>query len=100
VKGIDMALIQDQWAREGLIMGLNIPGYTLFCGNGTDRLRTCILTRNMNIWTLPVFSFRDMVAVQIKYYEGEAERSLVVCSAYLPFDSENLPPTREFEELM
>jgi hypothetical protein len=49
---------------------------------------------------LPGFSSRDLTAVQIKYYEGEAERSLVACSAYLPFHSENPPPTREFEELV
>jgi hypothetical protein len=28
-KGIDMALIQEPWYREGCIRGLNIPGYTL-----------------------------------------------------------------------
>jgi hypothetical protein len=98
VKGIDMALIQELWVCYGHIMGLNIPGYTLFCGGGTDRQRTCILARNMNIGMLPGFSFRDLVAVQMKYYEGKSERSLVVCSAYLPFDSEDLPPTRGFEE--
>jgi hypothetical protein len=100
VKGIAMALMQEPWIREGCIMGLNIPGNTLFCGSGTDRPRTCILARNMNIWMLPGFSFRDLVAVQIKCDEGEAERILVVCSAYLPFDSEDLPPTRDFEELV
>ena len=29
-----------------------------------------------------------------------AERQLVVCSAYLPYDSEDHPPSRELEELM
>jgi hypothetical protein len=48
---------------------------------------------------LPGFSFRDLVAVQIKYDEGEEERSVAGCSVYLPFDLEYLPPTREFEEL-
>ena len=81
-------------------MGLNIPGYTLFCAGGIDRSRACILARNMNIWMLLGFSSTDLVAVQIKYYEGEAERSLVACSAYLPFDSEDPLPTREFEELV
>jgi hypothetical protein len=36
VKGIDMALIQEPWGREGCVMGLNIPGYTLFCAGGID----------------------------------------------------------------
>jgi len=46
VKGIDMALLQEPWYRGGFIKGLNIPGYTLFSANGTDRPRAYILTRN------------------------------------------------------
>jgi hypothetical protein len=44
--------------------------------------------------------FRDLLAVQIKYDEGEEKRSVLVSSVYFPFDFENLPPTREFEELV
>jgi hypothetical protein len=36
-KGIDMALIQEPWYRDGCIRGLNIPGYSLFSVNGADR---------------------------------------------------------------
>jgi hypothetical protein len=49
---------------------------------------------------LPGFSCRDLVAVLIKYNEEEAERHLVVCSAYLPYDSEDPPPLKELEELV
>jgi hypothetical protein len=49
---------------------------------------------------LPEFSCRDLVAVLIKYNEEGAERRLVVCSAYLPYDSEDPPPSKELEELM
>jgi hypothetical protein len=98
VKGIDLALIQEPWVREGRIMGLNIQGYTLFCARGTDRPRACVIAKNKNIWMLPGFSTRDLVAVQIKYNEGKTEKSLIACSAYLPYDSEKPPPTRELEE--
>jgi hypothetical protein len=54
----------------------------------------------MNIWVLPGFSCRDLVAVIVKYVEDGAERRLVVCSAYLPFDSEEPPPSRELETLV
>jgi hypothetical protein len=54
----------------------------------------------MNIWVLPGFSRRDLVAVLVKYFEDGAERWLVVCSTYLPYDSEDLPPSRELEELV
>jgi hypothetical protein len=33
-KGIDMALIQEPWYRDGCIRGLNFPGYSLFSVNG------------------------------------------------------------------
>ena len=99
VKGTDMALIEEPWVHEGCIMGLNIPGYTLFCGGGIDKPRACMLARNMNIWMLPEFSSRDLAAFLIKYNEGKVERSLVVYSAYLPFDSEDPPLRREFKKL-
>jgi len=86
VKGIDMAVIQEPWHREGCIRGLNIPGYTLFSTGGIERVRACILMRNETAWMVPGFSCRDLVAVLIKYNEDGAERRLVVCSAYLPYD--------------
>ena len=59
-------------------MGLNIPGYTLFCMSGVDRPILCICSKNMNLWMLPGFSCRDLVAVLINHNEGEAERWLYV----------------------
>jgi hypothetical protein len=49
---------------------------------------------------LPGFSCRDLVAVLINYNEEGAERCLVVCFAYLPYDSKDPPPTKEFEDLV
>lgn len=75
-------------------MRLNIPGYTLFCVSGIDRHKACILSRNMNILMPPGFYCRELVAIQINYNEGKAEKRLVVCSAYLPYDSKDPPPAR------
>jgi hypothetical protein len=99
VKEIDMALIQEPWYRGDYIRGLNIPGYTLFSAKGTERPRACILTKDKTAWMLPGISGRDLV-VLIKYNEEGAERRLVVCSAYLPYDSEEPPPSKEFEDLV
>jgi hypothetical protein len=41
----------------------------------------------------PGFSCRDLVAVLIKYDE-DGEQRLVVCSANLPYDSEDPPRQR------
>jgi hypothetical protein len=92
-EGIDMALIQELWYRENCIRGLNIPG-------GTDRPRACILVEGMTSWVLPGFSCRDLVAVLVKYLEGDTERWVVICSAYLLYDTEDPPPTKELEELV
>jgi hypothetical protein len=54
----------------------------------------------MHSWLLSGFSCRDLVAVLVKYLENEAERQVVICSAYLPYDSEDPPPTKELKELM
>ena len=72
-KGIDMALMQELWYCEDCIRGLNIPGYTLYLAGGKDRPRVCILAKNMNIWVLPGFSCRDLVAVLVKYKGGSVE---------------------------
>jgi hypothetical protein len=95
-----MALIQELWYREACIRGLNIPGYTLYSAGGKERPRACILARDMNIWGLPRFSCRDLVAVLVKYNEDGVERRLLVSSVYLPYDSEDPPPSRELEELV
>ena len=58
------------------------------------------LARNMNIWMLLEFSSRDRVAALINYNEGETERRLVVRSADPPYDSDDPPPGRDFEELV
>ena len=100
VKGIDMALIQKPWYRENCVRGLNIPGYTLYSAEGKGRPRACILARDMDIWMLPGFSCRDLVAVLVKYFEDGAERPLVARSAYLPYDSKDPPLSRELEELV
>jgi hypothetical protein len=99
-KPIGVAQIQESWYHEGRIMGINMQVYTLYCRRGIDRPTACILARNMNIWVLPGFSSRDLVAVLINYNESETERRLVICSADLPYDSDDPPSSREFEELV
>jgi len=49
---------------------------------------------------LPGFSCWVLVAVLINCNEDGAERGLVICSAYLPYNSEDPPPSKELEELV
>ena len=92
-EGADVSLVQEPWCREDCIRGLTVPGYTLYSAGGKERPRACILARNTNEWVLPDFSCRDLVAILMKYIEDGAERRLVVCSAYLSYDSEDPPPS-------
>jgi len=92
-----MALIQEPLYREDHIRGYEYSRiYSVVCR--MDRPRACILARNMTIWMVPGFSCRDLVVV-VKYENG-AERWLVVCSTCLPYDSEDPPPSKEFEEIL
>jgi uncharacterized protein (DUF433 family) len=95
VKGIDMALIQEPWCREGCIRGMNIPVNTLLSAGETDKPHACILKSYKTAWMLPGFSHRDLVAILITYNEEGAERRLVVYSAYLPYDSEESSPSHK-----
>ena len=45
VTGVDIALIQEPWYRDGCVGGLGIPGYTLYTLRGKDRPRAYILAR-------------------------------------------------------
>jgi len=42
----------------------------------------------------------DLVAILINFIEDGAERRLVLCCVYLPYDFEGLPPSMEMEELV
>jgi hypothetical protein len=99
-KGIDLTLVQEPCYRDGCVSSLNIPGYTMYSVRGKDRPRARILGRGMNIWELPGVSCTDLVAVLVKYKKDGMDRRLIVCSAYLPYDSEDPPPTKELEDLV
>jgi hypothetical protein len=49
---------------------------------------------------LPELSGRDLVAVLVKYLEHGTERRVVICSAYLPYDSRTLLLPRSWVEFL
>jgi hypothetical protein len=79
-------------------MALNISGNNLVCNRKIDRPGSRLLAKNMNIWMIRGLSCRGLVAFLINYDADEAERRLVVCSAYLPYDSEEPLQTSDSEE--
>ncbi|XP_023312517.1 uncharacterized protein LOC111692666, partial [Anoplophora glabripennis] len=46
------------------------------------------------------FCTDDLVAAEVTYVSEGTQRQLVVCSAYLPYDKKESPPTRELRDLV
>ena len=63
--------------------------------------RACVYaSKRLNALRLGEFCTRDLTAVLIESKMGGNTEKIVVCSAYLPYDSEEPPPTRELRVLM
>ncbi len=46
------------------------------------------------------FIIRDLVTVRIRYGEGKEQKDLLICCAYFPSDSVEVPLPTEFEKLV
>jgi hypothetical protein len=49
---------------------------------------------------LLAFCSRDATTVRITYAYGGGNRELVVTSAYLPYDSDEPPPSKEMKDII
>jgi hypothetical protein len=96
----DVALIQEPWIYRGQIRGLTNSGGTIFSVAPEGNARSCIYTRN-HINALPLLELcsRDVTVVRMTYTcRGRWE--LIVASAYLPYDLDKLPPTKELRDVI
>jgi hypothetical protein len=94
----DVALIQEPWIYRGQIRGLTNFGGTVYSVAPENNARYCIYIRN-HINALPLLEFcsRDATTVRIIYTFGGVCKELIVVSAYLPYDSDEPPPTKGSE---
>jgi len=101
-QNIDIALIQEPWLVKGRVAGLNeAKGELIYCRT-IQNVRTCILVRNRT-QCLPCIEFcsRDITAVKVRNnVRGRTSGDVILCSAYLPYDAVQLPPTRELASLV
>lgn len=96
-----IALIQEPWVYRHQVRGLRERSSILFVGTGEQRPRACVLTsRTLYPNMLQQFSNQDMVAVEIQYLVSGNWRKIIVASVYLPYDSPQLPPGKEFTLLV
>ncbi|XP_029054595.1 uncharacterized protein LOC114881878 [Osmia bicornis bicornis] len=95
------ALIQEPWIIQGQVGGLDLKQGSIFHGDLEIGPRTCVyVKRGLRATKLAEFCTRDQAAVLVPAGAGGSGANLVVCSTYLPYDSEGPPPTRELRELV
>ncbi|XP_046145432.1 uncharacterized protein LOC123988725 [Osmia bicornis bicornis] len=97
----DIALIQEPWIHKERVGGLNTGCGSLYYDITSTRPRACVFVKKeITALKLNEFCTTDLSAVKVKLNLGGNTSELVVCSAYLPYDSEGPPPTRELRALI
>jgi hypothetical protein len=95
----DVAFMQESLKYRGQI-GYLINALERVCSvTPESNARSCIYVR-IHINTLPLLEFcsRDATTVRITYIYGGGCEELIVASAYLPYDSDEPPPTKEVRD--
>jgi hypothetical protein len=91
----DIALIQEPWLFKGQIRGLTSIGGTVCTAVPGNNARSCIYIKNdINAMPLLELYSRDATAVRITHMCRGGSKELIVASAYLPYDSDEPPPTK------
>jgi len=96
----DLALVQEPWIYKKGIKGLNIRRGHTFCDTNSEKPRSCIVTGpRVQARMLGHLTSRDVTAIQIDMFLME-KREVVLGSVYLPYDSTDLPPSKEMVSLI
>jgi len=94
----DLALVQKPWIYKKEIKGLNIGAF--FCDTNIEKPRSCIVTGPRVQARMLHLTSRDVTAIQIDMMFDGKEREVVFGSVYLPYDSTDLPPSKEMVSLI
>jgi splicing factor 45 len=91
----DTALIQEPWIYREQVRGLTNSVAP------QNNSRSCIYIRN-HINALPLLEFcsRDATRVRVTYTYRGSSKELTVASAYLSYDADEPPPTREVRDII
>ena len=96
-----IALIQEPWIVKGRVRGLGVPGSVILYDSSCERPRAAIvLTKGVKHSALPSLTTQDTVAVQLETEHQGEYKTVVVASVYLPYDSVELPPSREMTAIV
>jgi hypothetical protein len=98
---IGIALIQEPWVYGDRIRRLHTIRGTLFSTGPGIAPRSCIFVRNtVHAFPLSDLCSRDVMVVRVTYIRGGSKRELIVTSAYLPYDSDEPPPSKGLREVV
>jgi hypothetical protein len=98
---VDIALIHEPWVYKGQVRGLTNSGGTIYAVAPGKNSRSCIYIRiHINALLLLDFCSRDPTTGRITYAYGGGNRELVVTSAYLSYDSDEPPPSKEIKDII
>ncbi|XP_076289818.1 uncharacterized protein LOC143213650 [Lasioglossum baleicum] len=97
----DIFLIQEPRIHMGHVGGLKSNWGTVIQDTTVAGPRACLLiNKKLNAVGLRSHCSRDLAAALIKIKLNGHITKLVVCSAYLPYDAEEPPPTKELRALV
>ncbi|GAB0093494.1 uncharacterized protein DMENIID0001_086410 [Sergentomyia squamirostris] len=97
-----IGLFQEPWIVFGTVRGISSRRGNLFYSHrGNDKVRACIfVTKDLNVLFLPQYSSGDLAVVKVGLKTHCGSKDIVFASAYLPYDSTDLPPTAELANLV
>ncbi|XP_029174932.1 uncharacterized protein LOC114943457 [Nylanderia fulva] len=96
----DIALIQEPWLLKDAIKGLSSCGKICYT-HSNCKTRTYIAVKGLNVTFMPQLSCEDLTVVQIRLdFSMEVSLDVLVGSAYMPYDSEDLPFQDEVKNLI
>jgi hypothetical protein len=85
------ATLQEPWLVKGIIRGLGNCSKVLKA-NTASIIRTCIITKGVN-------TTGNLMIVHLRLTLADGiVRNMTVGSAYMPYDSEDLPPQEEIRD--
>ena len=95
-----ISLIQEPWVVNGKIRGLGGCG-TIHVHDGAGRTRACIISKGIEVSRLPQFCTEDQTAVELEVVlEKGGIKRIVLGSVYMPYDSQDPPPSNELINLI
>jgi hypothetical protein len=85
---------------KGQIRGIINSGGTIFSVATEGNARSCIyVSKHINALPLLELCSREATIVRVRYIRGGGCEELINASAYLPYDSDEPPPTKEVRDI-